>query len=166
MTDRKDNMTTSNSTDTSHRTTRIIQALGVCIFAVSFFLPACRDMKTGAIGRAGIMRGYECAVDALTWGFAYLWHLHPIGPLLLLSDLINLLVPAYLFFSFATDRKVARRRIAMFTLACMVATWSSLVFFKLVPLVGHFLWIAGALLVIVPQWIADRRAPQKSNSVA
>jgi len=148
-------MTADNTNEAIRPATRIIQALGICIFAVSFFLPAYLAMDKESMGHVGSAPGYRCVVDAALWGFAYTARLHPFGPLLLLSDLINLLVPAYLFLSFAAGKEVIRRRIAQLTLFCMVATWVFFFSVKFMPMVGHFLWIIGALMVILPRWIAD-----------
>jgi hypothetical protein len=41
-------------------------------------------------------------------------------------------------------------------LLCMGATWSFFALQKVTPLTGHYLWIAGALVILLPEVIMWR----------
>jgi hypothetical protein len=41
---------------------------------------------------------------------------------------------------------------------CMAATWWFFALQKVTPLIGHWLWIAGAVLVLLPEAMPRRRA--------
>jgi hypothetical protein len=131
---------------------RRLQVAGAVLFIVSFFLPAYHyDLPSAPL------RGYECAMWAFSGGIDGLSHWSPKGLLLIMSDLINLLVPLYLVLSFISGKEKLRTRTIFLTFACMIATWLWFALDKKFPLIGHFAWIAGALLVLLPQWMADRK---------
>jgi hypothetical protein len=133
--------------------------VGICIFAVAFLLPACRLRGSGpSISFAG----WECAK------MAFLAMLTPFGKLedtmppipnllLVLSGWINLLILVYLLLTLRPRAVTLRRVLALATLVCMGATWIFFAQLHLVPLIGHFLWIAGALLVLAPEVVVRRQ---------
>jgi hypothetical protein len=41
---------------------------------------------------------------------------------------------------------------------CMAATWTFFAEETLAPLIGHYLWIAGALLIVLPDALPRRGA--------
>jgi hypothetical protein len=131
---------------------RLLQIAGVVLFIVSFFLPALPYNPPLAA-----LRGYECAMWALSGAVDDLRQWSPNGLLLIMSDLINLLVPFYLVLSFIDGKEKLRTRIMFLTFACMIATWIWFARVGTFPLIGHFAWIAGALLILLPQWMADRK---------
>jgi hypothetical protein len=68
---------------------------------------------------------------------------------LILSGWVNPLVVLYLFFCIWRKFVRIRRVLAEAIVICFVATWIFLVKAPMVPLIGHFLWVAGALMILV-----------------
>jgi hypothetical protein len=68
-----------------------------------------------------------------------------------MSGWINPLIVLVLLASFSRRLLMARRVMGVVVLVCMAATWTFFAQQKLVPLLGHFLWIAGALLILLPE---------------
>lgn len=124
----------------------ICQMLGFCIFVAAFFLPACRDSGNSNFF-TNTYPGWECAKIAISAAFqkdSYeSWSF-----LAVVSGLINPLIVIYLVFSFFPRLKRVRRSLAVAVLVCMVATWAFFGIAHLVPLIGHFMWIAGALMIL------------------
>jgi hypothetical protein len=52
---------------------------------------------------------------------------------------------------------VVRRIFAVAIMLCMAGTWVLFAQQQISPLTGHFMWIAGALLVIIPEAFPGRR---------
>jgi hypothetical protein len=140
----------------SRRLNLIIQSLGLCVFVAAFFLPAARDAHTVTVPGSGQMTGWMCAVVA---GSASAGILHLFGPgwqgkdvagaiSLILSGWVNPLVLLYLVFSIWKRFVRIRRSLALAILICIAATWYFLYQAPMVPLIGHFLWVAGALLIL------------------
>ena len=67
------------------------------------------------------------------------------------SGWINPLIVLVLLASPIRVLLTVRRIFAAIIVLCMIGTWVLFSQQHLVPLTGHFLWIAGALLVIVPE---------------
>jgi hypothetical protein len=133
------------------RAIRICQIAGVLVFTLSFFLPAC---DFGNSHDNGSFYGWQCAYLALQCAFpTNSENPFPIFQriCLFLSDLLNLLVILYLI-------RVNRWRtsIAIAMGFSMVSTWIFFLSSHLIPYVGHYLWILGALLVITPEFATDR----------
>jgi hypothetical protein len=128
------------------RTILIVRMLGLCIFIAAFFLPACRE--AGPVNSfTNIFKGWECARITLSATFQMdsyeSWNF-----LAVMSGWINALILVYLPFSFFPRFKKVRRSLAVAILVCMAATWTFFVIASLVPLIGHFMWIAGALMIL------------------
>ncbi|MGP8269424.1 MAG: hypothetical protein ACLQLH_05105 [Terracidiphilus sp.] len=68
--------------------------------------------------------------------------------LVVTSGLINPLILIYLPFSFFPRFKRVRLVLAAVVVVCMAATWAYFWITHLVPLIGHFMWIAGALMIL------------------
>ena len=131
------------------RAVRTCRMLGICIFVVAFFLPAIRDTSS-ELGSAGTLFGYECARLSLALVTAKDTFQSPFF-LAFMSGCINPLILLYLLSSFT--RKLARLRqiLAVSVLVCMAATWIFFAILKYLPMIGHFLWIAGALMILAPE---------------
>ena len=114
-------MTSGLRTSITPRAILICRIIGLAIFAAAFLLPACRDS-----GNINIF------TDT-----------YPV-----MSGLINPLILIYLTFSFFARFKRVRRTLAVAVLVCMAATWTFFWIAHLVPLVGHFMWIVGALMIV------------------
>ena len=125
------------------------------MFVISFFLPACNLPHSTDPG----FNGYDCAKTALILAFEHgdsdtKSRLLKVG--MFVSDLLNLFVILYLI-----PRMRGRRVIAGCMMLSMVATWIVFFFFPLVPLIGHVLWIAGALLILSPE-LVKRGSPAQA----
>ncbi len=141
-----------NGSQAHSRTGWIVLLLGFCVFVVAFFLPAVRAGATGP--EAVVFPGWKCASVALTETIALVGKSGVEKPsfavlLVIFSGWINPLVLLLLCFSFWQGLLVARRVLAVLILLCMAATWAFFALQKVTPLVGHFLWIAGALLILI-----------------
>lgn len=102
------------------------------------------------------MTGWMCATVAgsASAGMLYLfapgWHGKEIPGFICitLSGWVNPLMLMYLMFSIWRKFVRIRRALAMAILVCFAAAW--LLFFKapMIPLIGHFVWVAGALMIL------------------
>jgi hypothetical protein len=121
--------------------------VGLAVFAVAFFLPSV------AQGSGSPLKGWQCAVitlsaliEARTW--------HSLMFLAALSGLINILILPYLVFTLipplraSSALRLVRTVLADLILLCMIATWVFFLTGHFVPLIGHALWIVGALLIL------------------
>jgi hypothetical protein len=126
--------------------------LGLCIFAFAFLQPA---VRAGEGTSVIVFPGWKCASIALTETVA-LFGKSSSGPpsfevvLVAMSGWINPLVLLLFLSSFWRVLLLLRRILAVLVLVCMAATWTFFHMQKVTPLVGHFLWIVGALLVLLP----------------
>jgi hypothetical protein len=135
------------------RTILICQALGFCIFVAAFFLPAVRD--SGSSTDLAPFEGWECAKIALT-ATVRLDTYESSGFLAAMSGWINPFVLLYIGLSLAPKFARLRRFLAMAILVCMVATWIFFAIDKMIPMIGHVLWIVGALMILVAE-VAGRK---------
>lgn len=149
------------------RAVRWLRVLGFCIYAVAFLLPACRDPgpPNSAIPGDNIYKGWFCAWITVSNTFSRdVWHSKDF--LAVLSGWINPLILIYLA-SLANPRLVWPRRIAAaLVIAFMFATWIYFALAPLVPLVGHVLWIAGALLILAGEVVRTRESAADYAAVA
>jgi hypothetical protein len=141
----------------------VCRALGLMVFAVAFLLPAIK-LNSGSADSV-VFPGWKCASIALSQSVALFGKATPGGPsfqaiLLTLSGWINILVPIVLLLSFWRVLLMARRVIGGFILLCMAATWTLLAMEKLTPMIGHVLWIVGALVILAPDALCARTAEQ------
>ncbi len=123
--------------------------LGITVFVVAFFLPACRDKSTEMFS-AGTMLGWQCARSALLVVMDEGALLSPFF-LAFMSGWVNPLIVLYLVLAATNKFVTARRVLAVAILVCMIATWIFFAAAHFVPLIGHILWIAGALLILFPE---------------
>jgi hypothetical protein len=140
-----------------------LRTLGLAIFILAFLEPAVRA------GETTVLSGWKCATIASTQSitlfvkpghgqhqfFEYLvafsgW-INPLVVLVILASPLRLLL-------------TLRRIFAVIIVLCMAGTWALFAQQHIAPLIGHFLWIAGALLVIVPEAFPARpRGPAKAS---
>jgi hypothetical protein len=135
----------------SHWILWVLRLLGFCIFVLAFFLPA---IRAGEGTSAIVFQGWKCASIALTETVAFFGKSAGGAPsfevlLVAISGWINPLVPLLLLFSFSRSLLIVRRILAVVVVLCMAATWTFFAIQKVAPLIGHMLWIAGALLVLL-----------------
>lgn len=147
-----------------------LRILGVCLFVVAFFLPACRLVDASG----GSFPGWWCALMAFNFPAGILHdaikHTStddakglPEALLCLMSACINLMVPVYVLLAFRSRAARTRHGLAAAILLCMVATWGLFFLFPLVPLIGHVLWIAGALFILTKE-LAEPHQPRSAGS--
>lgn len=138
----------------TRRAVLIIQSLGICVFVAAFYLPAVRGAGTGPGN--GPMTGWMCAAVALAATGA-IFHTAAAATegkdlpgiiCVILSGWVNPLMLLYLLFSIWQKFVRIRRALAVAILICFAATW--FFFFKapMIPLIGHFMWVAGALMIL------------------
>lgn len=137
-----------------------LRIVGLGIFVLAFFQVAVRSGVPGP--DAVVFPGWKCASVALTetvalFGKSVAWP--PPLPILLVvfSGWINPLVALVLLFSFFSKLRILRRIVGILILLCMVATWWFFALQKVTPLIGHWLWIAGALLILGPDVFCPNR---------
>jgi len=123
------------------------RVVGFCIFVAAFFLPACRQVAAAGAGAPDIYKGWFCAWVTLVNSFSReLWHSKDF--LAILSGWINPLILLYLLLLIGRKLVWPRRMVATAIVLFMVATWIYFDLAALVPLIGHLLWIAGALMIL------------------
>jgi hypothetical protein len=138
------------------RTVLAGRLLGLILYGIAFFLPACSVGGSGG-DAPDILKGYTCAWVTLMNTFsAEAWHSSYF--LAVLSGWINPLLVLYLIFLlfpiFRWPRRVAAVLIALF----VAGTW---VFFKMLsiaPLTGHILWVVGILLILAGEIFGQKKA--------
>ncbi|HEX4031594.1 MAG TPA: hypothetical protein VHX20_14595 [Terracidiphilus sp.] len=139
----------------------VLRLIGLGIFVLAFFLPAVR--AGGPAANATVFSGWKCASVALTetvalFGKSVHWP-PPLAVLLVVfSGWINPLAALVLLTSLFAKLRILRRALGVFILLCIAATWYFFALQKVTPLAGHWLWIAGALLILLPEAICGRRS--------
>lgn len=145
-------MSLSERFASASRVIRVVRVLGFCIYVAAFFLPACREPATTGVRTPDTYKGWFCALITLTNTFSRdVWHSKDF--LAILSGWINPLILLYLVFLIGRNLVWPRRIVAAAIVAFMVATWIYFALLPLVPLVGHVLWIVGALMILAGEVI-------------
>jgi hypothetical protein len=143
---------------------KLLRIAGFVIFVLAFFLPA----VTPGPG-AGSQLGWVCAVFSLmstgaavqhpatlvsggeaTWKFA-----------LVFSGWVNPLLLIYLLLCIWSRLVSYRRTLAIGILFCLCSTWFFLTKQHFTPLIGHCLWVAGIVLMLLPELIPVRPLSDK-----
>jgi hypothetical protein len=152
-------------TGASVRATWILRGVGICVFVTAFFLPACtvEVAEKGDVLCTGCSdfvvgvapKGWNCAEVALlaTPAMLKLKQFDPdlkkfLDLPLALSGWVNPLILLFLAFGFTRRFATLRRVLAVGVLLCLGATWFFFGVSHISPLVGHYLWVAGALLIL------------------
>lgn len=141
-------------------TNRLARIMGFCFFAVAFFLPSVKESD-----RNINHDGWDCATITLAQSMP--WANKGInlsgfvrGIPFLIDGWVNPLVIIYLVLvmfpmanvKFRSSTRV-RRLVAYAILICILDCWVVMLACQLVPLIGHFLWIGGILLMISPEFL-------------
>lgn len=139
----------------------IVRLAGLAIFVLAFLEPAVR------VGETTVLSGWKCASiatsESLTlFGKPGPGHHEFVEYLAAFSGWINPLIVLVLLASPVRAMGVLRRFFGIIVVLCMIGTWVLFSQEKIVPLAGHFMWIAGALLVLVPETFPSRRAGTKN----
>ena len=138
------------------------RSLGFCLFVAAFFLPACRDMALEA-GAANTFTGWECAQAALVISAEMETYQSPFL-LAAVGGWVNPILPLYLAATFAPRLRAIRRAVAIAIPLCVVAVWIFFAIVDLVPMIGHYLWVAGIFLTLLPEVLLAVKAPGTGNA--
>jgi hypothetical protein len=142
---------------TMKRTVIAARIVGFLVFVAAFFLPAVREVATGG-DAPEVLQGSRCAWVTLVNSFSQeLWHSQNF--LAILSGWINPLMVLYIIFLTFPKFRWPRRIVAGLIVLFVLGTWVFFYLYPLVPLVGHFLWIAGILLILA----GEARRPAEGN---
>ncbi|MGD0912697.1 MAG: hypothetical protein ABR928_12425 [Terracidiphilus sp.] len=149
-------MTLRNTLDTQRWIVPVLRILGLAIFVLAFWQPAVRA------GQTTVLPGWKCATIASTESMTLFGKPGPgkhqfIEYLVAFSGWINLLIVLVILASPVRALLVVRRIFAVAIMLCMAGTWVLFAQQQISPLTGHFMWIAGALLVIIPEAFPGRR---------
>ncbi len=131
----------------------LVRIIALIVFAGSFALPAIRPPASGSAVQP--IPGWTCALFASVTGPKAL--VQSLGQniptddvLVVVAGLANYLFLAVLMLAI-WPRLVRTRLIAgVLMLPCFIASWMFFSSQKITPLAGHCLWIAGAILILVP----------------
>lgn len=138
----------------------VSRLLGLAIFVLAFFLSGVRSGPAGDL-TAIVYPGYKCATLALSetatlFGNTVQGHAPLPAYMLAVSGWLNPLIAIDLLLSLFRKALLPRRLVGGLVIVCMAATWTFFVEQTLTPLVGHFLWILGALLIVLPDALPAR----------
>jgi len=135
----------------NHRWIRVITVLaGLCLFVPAFFLPAITMVQSGPGPNS--QPGWVCAVVA-TGSLAGIFKgslasAAPDTVCLMLSGLVNPLLLVYLVFCLWPKLVRIRAGLAISILIGLVSTWWFLYLSRFLLAIGHFLWVAGILVIL------------------
>jgi hypothetical protein len=148
-------------TTTASRAVLAGRIVGFCIFVAAFFLPACREVAAPGTN-PDVYKGWFCAWVTLINSFNLeIWHSKSF--LAILSGWINPLVLLYLVFLLWRKLVWPRRIVAGAIVLFMIATWIYFALASMAPLIGHVMWIAGALMILSGEVVAGGRAPARKD---
>jgi hypothetical protein len=148
------------------------QVLGTVLFVVSFLLPAVLAKDEGGWGPHGPYSGLRCALfspmvvvaslaafaNPLTGNDSYLNRLCML--LFCSSALINPLVIGY-----SISRRRFRRMIAITILVCVVSSWIGAILSGTGLLIGYYVWVIGALLILAPELPEELRYAEADQDI-
>ncbi len=149
-------MTLRNTLDAHRWIAPVLRLVGLAIFILAFFEPAVRA------GETTVLSGWKCATIATTesmtlFGKPGPGHHQFVEYLVAFSGWINPLIVLVILASPVRPLLIMRRVFAITVLLCMAGTWVLFTQQHVVPLIGHFMWIAGALLVLAPDAVFGRK---------
>lgn len=143
---------------TINRAVWIARILGFGIYLWAFFLPAVREHAGNGNDAPDVLQGSRCAWVTLVNSLnPEMWHSKDF--LAVLSGWINPLIALYLIFLIFPKFCWPRRIVAGLIVLFMLGTWLFFYLYPLIPLAGHFLWIAGILLILT----GEARGRAKTN---
>ncbi|HTW81448.1 MAG TPA: hypothetical protein VME23_18025 [Terracidiphilus sp.] len=156
-------MTLRNTLDTHRWIVPVLRLVGLAIFVLAFLEPAVRVQETT------VLSGWKCATIATTesmtlFGKPGAGKHQFIEYLVAISGWINPLIVLVILASPIRALRILRQIFAVLVVLCMAATWVLFSKQHIVPLMGHFLWIAGALLILIPETLPGRRAVGAVNA--
>jgi hypothetical protein len=150
-------MSPSTQSATVRRTVLIARLIGFCVYVWAFFLSAVREAATPGGDPPTVFQGSRCAwITLVNTINPDVWHSKDF--LAVLSGWINPLLLLYILLLLFPRLRWPRRILAVMILAFMAGTWVFFHLHSLVPLEGHFLWIAGILLILAGEAVGRERA--------
>jgi hypothetical protein len=150
---------------------------GILLFVTAFFLPAVRPGRQQAP-----MRGYECAL--MTVEDLGETVMHPLslfmpgdasGAEFNLCTALSGIISPLVILSFVVFPPRLRRAIAITVLVLMLAPWALFAMpeegtGRIVPLIGHYLWMIGGIVIFTPEFVAlyrnYRPVQQRASAIA
>lgn len=147
----------------SPRRCLICRIAGLTFFAVAFFLPACQIDPAGSTVNS--YSGWQCALMSISLAADIRFVKTPFF-FAFMSGWINLLIPAYVAFSLLSGERRIRRALAIAIAICMISTWVFFALLELVPLAGHFLWVGGIVMILLPEVAAAPAQPDAGGPQA
>jgi len=139
------------------RSILIARLVGLCIYVWAFFLPAVREVAAPGGDAPEMLKGSRCAwITLVNTLNPEMWHSKYF--LAVFSGWINPLLVLYLIFLLFPIFRWPRRIVAVIIVAVIIGTWVFFAKYPLVPLVGHFLWIGGILLILAGEVFSRREA--------
>ena len=139
------------------RSVLIARLVGLCIYVWAFFLPAVREVAAPGGDAPEMLKGSRCAwITLVNTLNPEMWHSKYF--LAVFSGWINPLLVLYLIFLLFPIFRWPRRIVAVIIVAFIIGTWVFFAKYPLVPLVGHFLWIGGILLILAGEVFSRREA--------
>ena len=153
-------MVTNDEPQSASPTLRWMRVVGFLLYTMAFLLPAVREsVPAGAtVPPSQIYKGWFCALVTLMNTFGKdVWQSKDF--LAVLSGWINPLILIYLVLLLVHNLNWQRRLVAALIVAFMFATWIYFALAPLVPLVGHYLWIVGALMILSGEFVIHRATP-------
>lgn len=130
----------------------LMRVLGLCVYVVSFFLPAVREVAVPGGDAPTVLRGSRCAwITVVNSMNPQIWHSK--YALAILSGWINPLMVLYLLLLIFPVLVWPRRIVAGAMVAFLIGTWVFFYIYPLVPLAGHILWAVGILMVVAGELI-------------
>jgi hypothetical protein len=150
-------MPQSTRSATVTRSILIARLVGFLVYVWAFFLPAVREVATPGNDTPMVLKGSRCAwVTLINTSNPEMWHSNSF--LAVFSGWINPLLVLYLIFLLFPIFRWPRRIVAGVILLFILGTWVFFAVYPLVPLVGHFLWIAGILLILAGEAFMREKA--------
>jgi hypothetical protein len=139
----------------------IARILGYFVFLGAFFLPAVRQVATPGAGPPEVYKGWFCAWTTLINTLnRQTWLSNDF--LAILSGWINPLMLIYVACLFSQKLRPVRVVAAALIGLFFIGTWIYFKLFPLVPLVGHVLWFAGALMIVSSDFAPRRPAAPRA----
>jgi hypothetical protein len=153
---------------------RLQLAIGFCIYVVAFLLPAIQSPGGGPGAGPGTgtgpVAGWFCALIALFPMAALVrgqWAgVQPEALLLAASGLTNPLLLIYLLLRIWPRLVKARLVVGVLVLAGIVSSWVFMSKSSFKPLIGHYLWVAGIVIMLATEiWSLSsvRKSPGASD---
>ena len=140
-------MSSSVGSGSARPALRIVRVLGYFVFLSAFFLPAVSTVATPGSRDADVYKGSFCAWITIINTFNHeFWQSRMF--LAILSGWINPLMLLFVSFQFSARLRVPRRIVAVLILLFVAGTWVYFYVAPMVPLIGHFFWVAGILMIL------------------